>query len=126
MPPLTDLPPIILNCRWQYSTDGAAWFPLSALTHWPPPLLTLSGTVFLRRSVFLTPADICARYWLALETAPAGTEVFVNGWRVGTTDGTPFRANVTDQVTLDDNVIELTVRQPGAFGQVVLQAEPCE
>ncbi|MBI5670479.1 MAG: hypothetical protein HZC41_21005 [Chloroflexi bacterium] len=120
------LPPINLSRHWQASTDGAAWQSLSALADWPPPPLTLTEAVYLRRSVMLTPLDGCVRYWLHLEVAPAGTEVIVNGWRVGVTNGGSFRANVTDQVALDDNLIELVVRQPGAFGHVYLQAVPCE
>ena len=118
------LPPIVLS-QWQYSTDKAVWRTLSTLADWPQQTLSTADKVYLRHSVYLSPTDFCVRYLLHLEAAPKNTQVYVNGWQVGTTGGESFRANVTDQVALDDNLIELTVCQPGTFGRVYLQAVPC-
>lgn len=123
---MTALPTISLNTGWQYSADGAAWFPLPALEHWPPPLPAPSDTIDLRCRVSLSPTDVCVRYLLHLEAAPEHTEVSINGWQVGTTHGASFSANVTDQVSLGDNVIVLKARRTGAFGRVYLQAVACE
>jgi hypothetical protein len=58
---------------------------------------------------------------------PDGTAVDMNRWHIGTTQaGQPFIADVTDYVTLEDNVLLLQVERPGAFGAVWLERVPCE
>lgn len=116
---------IPLDHDWQYSIGGSVWHDLPALTDWPPPA-SMDGSLHLRHSVYLSPTDFCVRYLLVLESAPAATDVLVNGWQVGTTRGDSFCANVTDQVALEENVMLLKVTQAGAFGHVYLQAVPCE
>ena len=120
------LPAINLYPHWQYSADQADWQPLADAGDWPQHALTASDRIYLRRKVFLSPTDFCVRYRLHLENAPENTEVWVNGWRVGTTHGRSFAANVTDQVMLDDNFVVLKLSQAGAIGGIYLQPEPCE
>lgn len=121
MPPA--LAPVSLDRGWQVSTDGGAiWRPLVALAAYPRDRLPLR----LRCAVYLHPAEICVRYILRLDCAPTETAVVVNGWRVGVTRSeTAFQANVTDQVALENNVIELEVSAAGDLRGVVLQPVPC-
>jgi hypothetical protein len=124
---MTALPAISLDDDWQYSTgnEDADWHSLPALEQWQSPFLA-GDRLYLRRSVYLYPTEICVRYLLVLNSAPEDTDVFVNGWHVGTTRGDSFRANVTDQVTLEENVILLKVSQPGRFAPIYLQPIACE
>src|SRR5262245_14362853 len=63
--------------------------------------------------------EVCLRFLLHIDSAPPGISVEMNRWHLGITQtGTPFIADVTDYVTLEDNVLLLTVNQPGQFGVV--------
>jgi hypothetical protein len=71
--------------------------------------------------------EVCLRFFLHIDSAPDGTAVAMNRWHVGITQtGQPFIADVTDYVTLEENVMLLTVNQPGQFGAVWLESVPCE
>lgn len=71
--------------------------------------------------------EVCLRFFLHIDSAPAGTTVAMNRWQVGISQiGQPFIADVTDYVTLEDNVLLLKVNQPGTFGAVWLERVPCE
>lgn len=122
------LPPIVLNTHWRFSLDdsGSLWQALPRLADWPQQRLSSAGALRLRRVVSLSPAGFCVRYLLVIASAPENTVVYVNGWRVGITHpDVHFQANVTDQVALEDNLIEFEVCRSGSFGDVVLQALPC-
>lgn len=116
------LSPIILDRNWQVSTaGGTGWLSLPALAAYPRNRVPLR----LRCVVDLQPTGVCVRYVLRLEAAPPGTIITVNGWRVGTAGGDIFQANVTDQVALDANMIELDISAAGDLRGVSLQAIPC-
>jgi hypothetical protein len=71
--------------------------------------------------------ELCLRFVLHIDNVPAGTTIDLNRWHIGITpDNHAFIADVTDYVTLEDNVLRLTVRQSGAFGAVWLERVPCE
>jgi hypothetical protein len=71
--------------------------------------------------------EICLRFFLHIDSAPDGAVVKMNRWRVGITQtGQSFIADVTDYVTLEDNVLFLQLNQPGALGAIWLERIPCE
>jgi hypothetical protein len=107
--------------------DESAWDALAALSEWPRHRLPGAGTLHLRRRVDLDPiGDVCLRYRLRLERAPAGTNVTVNGWHVGTVEaGGALEVDVTDALTLEGNVILLKVTRRGEISGVSLLPVPC-
>jgi hypothetical protein len=71
--------------------------------------------------------EVCLRFFLHIESAPDRTTVNMNRWQAGITQaGQPFVTDVTDYVTLEDNVLLLQIKQPGAFGAIWLEPTPCE
>lgn len=110
------------------SLDETAWDALARLSDWPQLLLPGAGTVYLRRTLDLEPiGEMCLRYRLRLERAPAGTSVYVNGWHVGTTEaGAALEADVTDALTLEGSVILLKVTQRGAISGLTLLPVSCD
>jgi hypothetical protein len=69
--------------------------------------------------------DECLRYVLHVEDAPNGTVVTVNSWYVGSIHEGELIADVTDNITLQGNVLMLTIALPGSIGAVYLQPTPC-
>jgi hypothetical protein len=135
---MTHLPTVSLNNDWRYCNihnsdqvmlelDEPKWDRLPSLSDWRHHLLPHSGTVYLRRTFELVPTEMCVRYLFHLSRAPENTVVYMNGWQAGTTNkARPFRVNVTDQVTLEDNVSVLKVCKSGEFGAAWLQPIPCD
>lgn len=82
----------------------------------------------LRCTFDLEPiGDVCLRFFLHIDDAPAGTTVDMNRWRVGLTQvGQSFITDVTDYVTLEDNILLLQGDLPGEVGSVWLERIPCE
>jgi hypothetical protein len=138
---MTHFPSISLNTDWRsyppddtdplYSAsqlDDSSWDHLSILADWPRHLLGQAETIHLQRKFDLEPiGDVCIRIFLHLEAAPEATSVYVNGWHVGTSQSEqPLIADVTDYVTLQDNVLLLKVSKAGRLGAVSLQRIPCD
>lgn len=107
--------------------DESAWDALAQIADWPRHLLPSAGTVHLRRTLDLEPiGEVCLRYRLRLERAPAGTSVYVNGWHVGALQAdAALDVDVTDALTLEGNVILLKVTRRGAIGGMSLLPVPC-
>lgn len=83
----------------------------------------------LQRTFNLEVAEICVRYQLSIERAPGIVILYINGRRMGVIDGSqPFSFDVTDYVTLEDNLIVFRVecRSSASFGAVTLLQFPCE
>ncbi len=126
--------PIRLDSAWRWCVnrsggppERANWQPLDMLEAWPQARLAAGAAVYLKRTVVLEPTEVCVRYLFQLETAPDGTQVFVNGWQVGAARaGQPLMVNVTDQVALGDNEFMLRITQRGRLEGITLQAVPCE
>jgi hypothetical protein len=89
---------------------------------------TKGEALHLRYTFDLEPiGEVCLRFFLHIESAPSGTTVDMNRWRVGLTQvGQSFIADVTDFVTLEDNILLLQGDQPGDIGPVWLERIPCE
>jgi len=117
---MTTLDPIPLNTQWQLNNE-AKLFSLVDLS-------LRNGAAELRRTFDLEPiGDVCLRFYLHIDAAPEGTAVSMNGREVGTIQaGQSFVADVTDNVTLEDNVLLLKVSRGGRFGAVWLGRVPCE
>lgn len=88
-----------------------------------------SWLAWLTRTFDVPPIlDVCLRFDLHITAAPGDIVLYMNGQRLGEVEGRePFVLDVTDFITLEDNQIALRVdcAQGGAFGEVVLKAEPC-
>ncbi len=121
---MNDFDLIPLNLNWQM--NGADRF--STLADWTQHSFAQGETVELRQVFDLEPiGEVCLRFFLHIEAAPDDTTVKMNAWDVGMIqDGQSLIADITDYVTLDDNVLLLTVCQNGIFGEVRLERVPCE
>ncbi len=108
--------------------DESSWGVLNDLKDVPRDVVAFYGTLHLKKTFDLEPiGEVCLRYHLHLESAPPATQVFVNGWHVGTTQAEKaLVSDVTDYVTLEGNVILLKVsRKKGDIGAVYLLPIPC-
>jgi hypothetical protein len=135
------LDPIYLNTEWlcyplpdvnpayiAAYNDDSTWEVLVKLADWPRHLLQQTKIVFLHHRFDLEPiGNICLRFILHLEDAPDGTNVILNGQHLETFyGGQPFEKDVTDYLTLDDNLLRFEVKKVGPFGDVRLKRVPCE
>ena len=108
--------------------DESSWGLLPQLADYPRDLIAVSGTLNLRHTFDLEPInDVCLRFHLALKRAPIGTQVYVNGWHVGTIQtADPLRVDVTDYVSLENNLLLLKLIRPGDLYGLSIQPLPCE
>jgi hypothetical protein len=108
--------------------DESSWGVLSQLADYPRDLIAVSGTLNLRRTFDLEPiGDVCLRFHLHLERAPIGTQVFVNGWHLGTLQSTgSLESDITDYVSLEDNFVLLKLIHSGDLHGLSIQPVPCE
>ncbi|HYO87092.1 MAG TPA: hypothetical protein VER79_00500 [Candidatus Limnocylindrales bacterium] len=132
-------PPISLDEGWtvEYFERDPSLYEFAALGQPVPSLRAFSCSrrvdegwlVLLTRTFDVPPIlDVCLRFDLHMEAAPGPVVVYMNGRRLGEIDGDhPFVCDVTDFITLEDNLIALRVdcAQGGAFRDVLLKAEPC-
>jgi len=133
--------PISLESDWRYfptevmdaaygasELDESSWGILPLLADYPHALIAVSGTLNLRRTFDLEPiGDICLSFYLQLDHAPMGTQVYVNGWHVGTLQSNEsLYADVTDYVSLEDNLVLLKVTHSGELAGLSIQPIPCE
>lgn len=88
---------------------------------------------WLQRSFTLEPVDMCINYALLIDSAPAGTEIHVNGRQAGVympsgLDEPPYEVDVTLLVALGENRIAFRVPwdAEGVFSGVRLQPVPCQ
>ncbi|MEP6984592.1 MAG: hypothetical protein ABI970_03285 [Chloroflexota bacterium] len=108
--------------------DESSWGVLPQLADYPRDLIAVSGTLNLRHSFDIEPiGDVCLRFYIQLDQAPIGTQVYVNGWHLGTIQTTePLNADVTDYVSLQDNFVLLKLTHTGDLHGLSLQPVPCE
>ncbi len=133
--------PISLDTNWRYfptevidpiygatELDESSWGVLPQISDYPRDLIAYSGTLNLRHTFDLEPIhDVCIRYHLHLIIAPVGTQVFVNGWHIGTFQAhQSLTADVTDYVTLEDNFILLKLSHRGDLSGLSLEPVPCD
>jgi hypothetical protein len=107
--------------------DDSTWDALDNVNAWPADRLAYSGVVQIKREFDLEPiGELCLRFLLHLDQAPAGTQVYVNGWHAGTTEaGKALITDVTDTITLEANLLHLKLSRRGALGGLRLAAVPC-
>jgi len=117
--------PIPLKAEWFVSPLNHV---LRTLTDLPFQPGENSAAISLTQRFDLEPiGDVCVRFWLHIDAAPEATLVKMNGQAVGMVQSEkPFTTDVTDYVTLEDNVLLLEVKQGGRFGEVWLERVPCE
>jgi hypothetical protein len=120
---MNDFDSIPLNTNWQI--DGV--HPLPNLSDWSQ-YFAKNENIKLRRMFDLEPiGDVCLRFFLHIDAAPDDTTIKMNAWEVGKVEnGQVFIADVTDFVTLEDNVLLLSVTRSGKFGSMWLERVPCE
>ena len=133
--------PISLETDWRYfpteimdaafgasELDESSWGVLPKLADYPHDLIAVSGTLNLRRTFDVEPiGDVCLRFYLDLQHAPVGTQVYVNGWHIGTLQaGETLHTDVTDTISLEDNLILLKLMHSGDLSGLSIQPVPCE
>ena len=108
--------------------DESSWGVLPQLADYPRDLIAVSGTLNLRHTFNLEPiGEVCLRFYIQLDHAPIGTQVYVNGWHIGTIQaGEAFHADVTDYVSLENNLILLKLSHSGDLHGLSIQPIPCE
>ena len=108
--------------------DESSWGVLPNLADYPHDLIAVSGTLNLRRTFDIEPiADVCLRFFIDLQHAPKGTELYVNGWHLGThQNDEALHADVTDTVSLEDNLILIKLTHSGELSGLSLQSVPCD
>ena len=108
--------------------DESSWSVLPQLAYYPRDLIAVSGILNLRHSFDLEPiGDDCVSIHLRLDHAPIGTQIYVNGWHVGALQtADPFHANITDYVSLEDNLLLLKLTRGGDLNGLFLERVPCE
>ena len=109
-------------------TDESSWGVLPQLADYPRELIAVSGTLNLRHTFDLEPiGEVCLRIHLDLKQAPIGTQLFVNGWHVGTVQtSAALHADVTDYVSLEANLLLLKLTHLGDLHGLSIQRIPCE
>lgn len=132
---------ISLDSNWRYfpteqidanfgtsELDESSWGVLPTISAYPSDLIVHSGTLNLRRTFDVEPiGETCVSIHLHLDHAPLGTQIFVNGWHVGTIRSTaPFDSDVTDYVSLEDNLLLLKLTHIGDLHSVSLLRIPCQ
>lgn len=138
---MPDLQPIALDTDWRYfptedldpadtaaQLDESAWGVLPTLADYPREIVSFYRLLHLQRRFDLLPIDdVCLRYHLHLDHAPDSTQVYINGWHAGTVgEGKPLISDVTDFVTLEDNLLLLKVTREGDLHGIMLRSVPCE
>lgn len=133
--------PLSLDTDWRYfptegmdaafgasELDESSWGVLPNLSDYPRELIAAPDTLNLRRSFDLEPmGDMCVRVYLNLTIAPKDTQVYVNGWHAGTFQmGEPFHADVTDYVSLEDNLVLVKISRRGELGGMGIEPVPCD
>ncbi len=136
---MTQLPHIIhLETDWRALAfaerpslkDFSAGSEIAALSVYAPA--TEADSVWLSHVFYLEPTDYCVNYWLIIDSAPAGTEIYVNDTPVGhyPVGDSPvkFELNITDWVMLEDNHLVLHLPSGNTVGVVGvgLQPLPCD
>lgn len=133
---MTTLPYITLNTDWRcdyFEGDPSLYeftggFDLPVLQAWTfDRRMTEGWTAWLQRQFDVPPIeDVCVNFMLQIKSAPPGTQISINGRDFGVIS-TPFSLDVTDYITLEDNLIAFRVpyEAGGGFGDVRLRVVPC-
>ncbi len=135
---MSSLPNLSLNNDWvcntfeldpdlyEFAHDGQ---PVADLRAWACDRRYDDGwAAWLQKTFDLPMTDVCINYTLRIARAPKGTVVSINGTRLGEmNNGNLFEMDVTDYVTLEDNVIRFRVicGGEGSFGDIILEGIPC-
>jgi hypothetical protein len=129
------IPDISLDERWSldYFEDIPTLyefmetFTLPSLAKWRFDKTRAENWIaWLQKRFDLPLREVCVTYVLCIDSAPAGARFYLNGRDFGAIE-TPLRLDVTDYVTLEDNVIAFRVPcdMRGSFSDIRLTAFPC-
>lgn len=126
------LSPIPLSAGWtcRYENGPADVTRVPSLAGWTfDAYRSDSGTARLEHSFVLKQTEICVSYVLHVDSAPAATQIYVNGEHVGDyAENRPLELDVTYQVALGENTLVFVVAggAVGGFEGVRLQPVPCD
>jgi hypothetical protein len=88
---------------------------------------------WLKRDFELQATDFCVSYYLYLDEAPEGAQIYINGEQVAVfhapgPDAPPYELDVTPYVSLGQNELAFRLQwdMPGEFVGVRLQPVPCD
>ena len=133
--------PISLETNWRYfptedadavfgasEFDESSWGVLPQLADYPRDLIAVSGTLNLSHRFDVDPIeDVCLCFFIDLAHAPSGTQIYVNGWHLGTLQaGESLHAEVTDYISLEDNLLLIKLSHSGDLNGVSLVPVLCE
>lgn len=137
---MVTFPTIHLDSAWRYfpvedmdsaygvsQLDESSWGVLPQLAEYPRDIFSFYHELQLRRTFDVPPiGDVCLRFHLNLQVAPSGTQLFINGWHIGTVQhGQALTVDVTDFISLEDNLILIKLARKGDLHSLTLQPIPC-
>jgi hypothetical protein len=115
----------LLNTNWRYcyatksedyssvTVDDSDW-DLVAFTDIPISKMSPHEVIWLRKRFDLTPAEACLRYFLRYEGRAFPMTIYLRGQAIAQYDkNSVLDVDVTDYVSLDDNVLVLAIRFKG-------------
>jgi hypothetical protein len=116
---------ISLNNKWRYcyatksedysdvTVDDSNWDSIT-FTDIPIEEMSPHDVIWLRKRFDLTPAEACVRYFLRCEGRAYPMTIYLRGQAIAQYDKEAYLdVDVTDYVSLDDNVLVLMIRFDG-------------
>lgn len=116
---------ISLNNKWRYcyakksedysgtTVDDSDWDSIT-MTDIPIEEMPSYDVIWLRKRFDLTPTEACVRYFLRCEGSIYPMTIYLRGQAIAQYDKESYLdVDVTDYVSLDDNVLVLMIRLDG-------------
>lgn len=118
---MENLQKIVLNTRWQYYESTQTQDYLNVRlddSHWEWTTLAdlpisnrgANDVLWIRTRFSLTPTDACVRYFLRCAGWAYPTRIYLRLQEIAQVDATDLDVDVTDYVSLDDNLLTLAIR----------------
>jgi hypothetical protein len=133
---MTTLPYITLNTDWRcdyFEIEPSLYefmdgIDVPVLQAWAfDRRMTEGWGAWLQRKFDVPPIEnVCVNFMLNIKRVPTGAQLIINGRDFGIISA-PFSFDVTDYITLEDNIIAFLVpcEASGSFGDVRLRVVPC-
>jgi|GEM_PF-1866632 len=131
---MLQLQQISLNTNWQYHfadqsddyssvTHKNSNWDWTTLTDFPPAEVSAHYGLWLRKSFDLHPTEACVRYFLCCDVMAYQMTIYLRGQVIVQCErGDVLDVDITDYVSLDDNVLVLAIRLDGQ----TIDAQPTE
>lgn len=131
---MEQLQKILLNARWQYyestetddylnvKLDDSHWEWTSTFSELPISNRAETDVLWVRKRFELTPTDACVRYFLRCTGCVYPMTVHLRSQVIAQVDDMGLDVDVTDYVSLDDNLLTLAIR----FNRQIENTKPLE